>query len=57
MDAGARGVIGRPNDARPHREDAAVIVREFAEGASGTLQEGFLGRTDVAELLQGEPPG
>jgi hypothetical protein len=42
---------------RPHREDAAVIVREIAEGASGTLQEGFLGRPDVAELLQGEPPG
>ena len=44
------------DDARPHREDAAVIVREIAEGATGPLREGFLGRPDVAALLEGEPP-
>ncbi len=55
--ARALEALGRPDDARPHREDAAVIVREIAEGATGPLREGFLGRPDVAELLEGEPPG
>ena len=37
--------------------DAAVIVREIAEGASGPLRDGFLARPDVAELLERAPPG
>jgi hypothetical protein len=55
--ARALEALGRPDDARSLREDAAVIVREIADGASGPLREGFLGRPDVAELLAGEPTG
>ncbi len=43
--------LGREDEASRHREAATRIVRDLAAHASGGLQEAFLARPDVAELL------
>ena len=43
--------LGRVEEARRHREEAAIIVRDFRDHASGRLREAFLARPDVIELL------
>ena len=43
--------LGRPDEAQAHRKQAVAVVHDVAAASSGPLREGFLGRSDVAELL------